>query len=279
MTRPCCGDPRAARAHVILARPAALPPAPPLPRVTRRLLRHLAADPAALTRVSEVRIGLAYTGVQLVGGRAGVSLTYSREANPASSRLGDLRPLRGRPARDLLRLLQSPDPIDMAVGLATANALVRPARGALLQGDVLDQLNLRPDDRVGMVGYFRPMVENVLARVSELIVFERIERREGLLRPAREAFRILPRCQVALITATTLLTRTIDPLLEACRGCREVVLLGPSTPLLPALFRGTPVTLLSGVQVTRPRPLFQILSEGGGMRLFDRFARKVNLRL
>jgi uncharacterized protein (DUF4213/DUF364 family) len=58
-----------------------------------------------------------------------------------------------------------------------------------------------------------------------------------------------------------------------------VVLLGASTPLSPASFAGTPVTMLSGVVVTQPAGLLQTVSEGGGMQVFKQDVRKVSMRL
>jgi len=55
--------------------------------------------------------------------------------------------------------------------------------------------------------------------------------------------------------------------------------LGPSTPLLPAVFVNRGVTFLSGVQVVEPHRVLRIVSEGGGTRQFGGAVRKVTLRL
>jgi uncharacterized protein (DUF4213/DUF364 family) len=48
------------------------------------------------------------------------------------------------------------------------------------------------------------------------------------------------------------------------------VLLGPSTPLCPAVFRDTPVTHLAGARVRVPEAVLRIVSEGGGTMLLKR---------
>jgi uncharacterized protein (DUF4213/DUF364 family) len=88
----------------------------------------------------------------------------------------------------------------------------------------------------------------------------------------------LPRCQIALITATSIITHTVDSLLGAARGCRHVALLGASTPLLAAAFSTARVTTLSGVVVAAPEEVLRVVSEGGGMRQFGPHVRKVTLR-
>ena len=70
-----------------------------------------------------------------------------------------------------------------------------------------------------------------------------------------------------------------DNILNAARLCREVVLLGASTPLISDAFAGTAVTFLSGVIITRPQEMLRIVSEGGGVRSFKNNVRKVNLSL
>jgi uncharacterized protein (DUF4213/DUF364 family) len=230
-------------------------------------------------RVLDVRIGLGYTAVQLADGSTGVALTFHRDSGGGCTVFKGLRPLAGNSASELLALLPSDDPIEAAVGLACANALANRPGGEFLDGDVLDHLDLSPQDHVGMVGHFGPLVGPVRKRVRLLTVFEQIDEPVGTLRPAAEATRVLPECQVALITATTIINHTVDGLLQASSNCRTVAVLGASTPLLPGAFAGTPVSLISGVVVTDPEAVLRIVSEGGGMRFFKPHIRKVNLPL
>ncbi len=229
--------------------------------------------------VADVRIGLGYTGVRLAGGSTGVALSFSRDAGFGCTVFKGLRPLAGRNASELLSLLASSDPIEAAVGLACANALANRPRGEFVDGDVLEHLDLSPQDHVGMVGNFGPLVGPVKKRVRSLTVFEQIEEPQGSLRPAAEAAEMLPGCQVAMITATTIINHTVDRLLQACRQCRTVAVLGASTPLLPEVFTDTPVNLISGILVTDAPAVLRIVSEGGGMRFFKPHIRKVNLPL
>lgn len=229
-------------------------------------------------RVADVRIGLGYTAVMLVDGHAGVAFTFRDQARGGCAVFDGLRPLAGRPAADLLALLESRDAIEAGVALACANALANREDPRHLEGDALDHLEIRPDDDVAMVGHFGPLVRPIERRARSLTVFERIDRPSGLLRPQEEAAERLPGCQVAVLTATSIINHTVDGLLEAAAGCREVAVLGASTPLLPELFAGANVTLLSGVVVSDPGAVLRVVSEGGGMRLFGSHVQKVSLR-
>jgi uncharacterized protein len=64
----------------------------------------------------------------------------------------------------------------------------------------------------------------------------------------------------------------------ALQGCRDVVLLGASTPLLPEVFKPLGITLLSGLIVTDLPGILQTISEGGGMRSFGDYIKKVNIK-
>ncbi len=245
------------------------------------LARGLAAllAPRAQVRVARVVVGLGYTAALLADGRAGVAYTLRDQAQGGCGAFRGQRPLAGQEAAALLALAGSRDPLEAAVGLAVAGALVPPEPAGALEGDVLDHLALEAGDTVGMVGYFGPLVPEVRRRAAELFIFERIALPQGGVLPQERAAELLPRCQVAIISATTLLNQTLEPLLEACAGCREVVLLGPSTPLYPEAFAFTPLTMLSGVKVRDPEGLLQVVAEAGGTRQFIRMVEKKNLRL
>jgi uncharacterized protein (DUF4213/DUF364 family) len=239
----------------------------------------LLLDEAREIEVSDVRIGLGYTAVMLADGRTGVAYTFRDLATGGCSVFHGIRPLSARPAADLLRFLESSDAIEAGVGLACANALVNRDDAGRLNGDILDHLDLRPEDRVGMVGNFGPLVATIQQRARSLTVFERVDHPSGSLRPQEEAEDTLPRCQVALITATSIINHTVDSLLAAARNCREVVVLGASTPLMREAFSAERVTMLSGVVVKDPREVLRVVSEGGGMRQFGPHVRKVTLRV
>ena len=230
-------------------------------------------------KVRDVRIGLGYTAVLLENGQAGVALTSHESMTRGCTAFNGLHPLKGREARDLLAFLGSTDKIEMAVALATVNALGNKMSDDLLEGDVMEHVHIGAEDRVGMVGYFAPMLSRLKRKTSSIVIFEQIEREKGNLLPAKDAYRLLPECQVAMITSTSILNHTIDNLLRSARSCREVILLGASTPLIPEVFAGSGVTFLSGVVVTEPQEVLRIVSEGGGMRLFGENVKKVNLRL
>jgi len=229
--------------------------------------------------VVDVRIGLGYTAVLLDNGQVGVAYTFHRDVAGGCSVFKGLRPLAGKQASELIAMLNSMDKVESAVALAASNALTNTMKEGFFEGDILEYMKLRPDDNVGMVGYFAPLVPALRKKTLSLKIFEQINRVTGDLLPEKDAYRLLPHCQVALITSTSILNNTIDDILASAQSCREVVLLGASTPLIPEAFVDTAVTILSGVVVIAPEEIMRIVSEGGGMRFFKNHIKKVNVRI
>ena len=246
---------------------------------TREKILQVLEKKSSASTVADVRIGLGYTGVKLDDNRTGVAYTLKPTGYSGCTVFSGLRPLSGRSAGDLLKFLVSNDPIESSLGLATANALANVKPSGALPGDVLEALQILPTDHVGMVGFFGPLIPPLQARVKSLEIFEENESRSTDLLPASEAVKRLSECDVALITSTTIINNTIDSLLEAASGCREVVLLGSSTPLVLEAFQHTSVTFLSGITATDADGMLRVISEGGGTRFFKPYVIKWNMPL
>lgn len=227
--------------------------------------------------VTDVRIGLCYTAVRLDRGQVGLAYTFRDSLKGGCSLFNTLKTLAGSPAKDLIALFDSNNLIDSALALATANALFNLPNKPYLSGPALEQITLYPDDCVGMVGNFTPLVQGIRSRTKQLYVFEQQSRPEENILAIDMADKLLPQCQVALITATAIINGSIDHLLALTAKCREVVILGSSTPLYKEVFIGSPVTLLSGIIVNDAQKLLQIVSEGGGTPAFKQAVNKVNL--
>jgi uncharacterized protein (DUF4213/DUF364 family) len=227
-------------------------------------------------RVVDFRAGLGYTAAQLDDGRCGVAYTFREAAKEGCCVIREAGSIAGRPTAEVADWAKSADPIMAAAGLSTMNALVDPPATAV-ESDLLASLDVEAGDVIGMVGFFGPLIGPLRVRCRRLHVFER-QPGEGVL-PEAEAKELLPRCNVVLLTATTILNRTIDELLGFCEGAREIAVLGPSTPFVPEVFRSRSVTLLSGVQVVDAGRVLRIVSEGGGTRQLGGAVRKLTLRI
>ncbi len=245
----------------------------------RERIRLALQDEAQQRRAADVRVGLSYTAVMLDNGSTGAAYTFHRDMPEGCRLFSGKLPLHGRRASELLELILSEEKVEASVGTAAANALANVPGSRLEKGDILDFISISPSDRVGMVGMFGPLIAPLRKKAGELLIFEKDTGKKDGLMPDSDIPKKLPSCQVALITATSIVNRTIDEILECTSSCREVVLLGATTPLVPAAFRDTPVTCLSGVIASEPEEVLRIVSTAGGMNRFKKVVEKVNLRL
>lgn len=243
----------------------------------RTKLKDTAQQLAGDLKVKDIRIGLCYTAVQLDNGQLGLAYTFCDSLTRGCSVFDTSQTIAGRPAKELLSLFDSDNLIASAVALATANALLNSSHHAYVPGPAVEQIQFYPDDQVGMIGNFSPLVRGIRPRVKQLYIFERQARLDESILGMARTEELLPKCQVALITATAIINGSIDRLLSLTANCRAVIILGTSTPLCRDVFEETPVTLLSGVVAKNAEKLLQVVSEGGGTPAFKQAVDKVNL--
>lgn len=240
----------------------------------------IASDNASNIKVKDVRIGLGYTAVLLENNRVGLAYTMHEDFKEGCSIFHGSLPLAGNNALELLCFLMSDQSIRIALGLATANALMNYQQQGMNTGDIIQHIDIRSTDQVGLVGLFTPLIAPLKDKAASLKIFEiNPKRQTEEILPIQYMKDKLPKCHVVIITSTSLLNHTIDDLLIMTKGCREVIMLGPSTPLIPEVFKDTPVSCLSGVIVVNTHEILRIVSEGGGMRDFHNTIKKVNIRL
>jgi uncharacterized protein len=231
--------------------------------IQQKIIDHLRTYSESI-RVADVRIGLGYTSVRLDNGNLGLAWTAS---NPSESctHVAKAGTLAGRPAGELLDMLSVfQKPLSRSIGLATANAIAAGLqRPDYTNADVLDMVNIRPDDHVVMVGFFGPLMPALKKTGCRLDILELNSNRPGTMSP-EEGRGHLAECSVAIITGTSIVTGTIDKLLSDLRNPRAAIILGPSSFMLPEIYTGTPVTHIAGAWVRNPSAVERIVSEGGG---------------
>jgi uncharacterized protein (DUF4213/DUF364 family) len=182
---------------------------------------------------------------------------------------------------DLARRYVDGDSLERTVGLAAVNALTRcvfdrAGFAPPTSSDSLGLLDPAPGEAVGMIGYFAPLVPQLVARGAQLVV---VELRADLV-GERDSVRVtldpaeLGGCAQVLATGTLLLNDTLDGMLQHCRHARRLALVGPTVggPPDPLFARG--VTVLGGRWVIDSRGYVDALQRGAPTCAF---ARKFSL--
>lgn len=208
----------------------------------------------------------------------GLAMT-PREGTAYLPRAGEIAGMR---TRDLAASSKSWNFHEAALGLAAINSALN-AGTSIERGPELCS-GQQPDEdvftylldefrgkKVAVVGHFRNL-ERVKA-VCDLSILERLPQPGDFPDPACEW--ILPEQDFVVITATTLINKTLPRLLELSRNAR-VVLAGPSTPLTPKLF-DFGIDMLGGVVVEDEGRVWTVIQEGGQHQIFGNGSRMVKL--
>jgi uncharacterized protein (DUF4213/DUF364 family) len=220
-----------------------------------------AAAKAPAADLIDLRVGLYWVVVRTSAGTGMASALSSEDHLHGSRPISSAGELHKRTPLELTALLRSDSPPESAVGLAAVNALLGPTAANLRDEKAVAILRERGRGRkVAMIGRF-PFADTLREDCDQLWVFERglNRRQEDFGEEAME--RLLPQADVVAVTATTLLNRTLPTVLAGVRPDAFVMLLGPSTPLTPALFRFG-FDVLCGTVVVDPESVLRAVEQG-----------------
>ena len=153
-------------------------------------------------KVTDLRIGLGYTGIRLENNATGIAAILFDVLPHGCT----VMPTAGSFA-----------------GLACANALIKTPSDFGDNQEATTYLNLKPGEKVAMVGLFAPLVDKIRATGAILTVIEKNPQRLELLSPEAKQ-QALQDCNVAIITATTLLNNTFEETVSYLGKPRSVAL-------------------------------------------------------
>lgn len=226
--------------------------------------------------LTDIRIGLGYTCVELCDGLAGVAWTPDQAHASSCTHLRRAGTLHEATEQEALELLDDESYLARAVGLATFNAINSRVERQTNDAEAISRLEIGENDHVVMVGHFAPVVPRIRKSGCRLDILDLNP--EKLSTIGQESGpEMLARCDVAIITATSIINNTVDELLGNLQRNRAAVLLGPSTPLCPEAFHKSRVTQLSGSIVGDKENIKSIVSQGGGTMLMKKHLRFVNI--
>ncbi len=218
-------------------------------------------------QVLDVRVGALWTAVVVeVEGqnRCGLASTLpGQQQHGVAPPIPDAGRLTQFGGRALAEWVLTCRPPQSSIGMAALNALLPKGPGLWSDANaevVLAQIGA--GKRVALVGHF-PFIPRLRQQVGQLWVLE-LQPREGDL-PAEAADRIIPQADVIALTGTTLLNGTFESLMKMRRPDAQVLVLGPSTPLSPVLFRHG-VGWISGTVVEDIDAVLRGVSQGASFR-------------
>ena len=199
---------------------------------------------------SNVWIGLHWTVVKAK--YAGMAHTYKTKDAQSIKNGGKLSTLY---LDELCSMALSDNTLEASVGCAAINSLIKPT-GKI--GNIENKFkSLGKGKVVSIIGRF-PFNDEIRKLSKKCYVLEINPSIDEL--PSTSADDILPKCDLNIITATTLINHTIDHLLELGSGGTNIIL-GPTTPFSDILFDHG-AHILAGVKVTNVVELQHSVTQG-----------------
>ncbi len=234
---------------------------------------------AAGRRIKDVRAGLGYTCVLLEDDACGLAYTFRNKLGSCCGALSEAGSLVGKEASEIIPWIKNQNLLKAAVGTAAVNAVFNTAQTDWGTGNVMGVLDVGASETFGMVGHFEPILAAIKKKTENIYVFEQNVPADSPLYPSETIAEHLPKCDVVVLTATSIINHTIDEIVPYLKNARKVCLTGPSTPLCPDLFSRYGVTLLAGSVVTDPEQILRIISQGGGTMSMKPAVRQVLVRV
>jgi uncharacterized protein (DUF4213/DUF364 family) len=192
----------------------------------------LAALPKEPIPVRKVLVGVHWTLV--CSKYCGLGSTLVSEGPHGHQRVRDVGHLHEKSAQELAGWIHSDNLLEASIGIAAINSMIS------VNEDDFDQVNAADiiaregvGKNVVIIGHF-PFAERIKTIAKNCWVIEK--------RPYGDDF---PENDFVAITGTAFINHTMDHLLALRRPESNVMILGPSTPLLPLLFDHG-ITYLSG---------------------------------
>jgi uncharacterized protein (DUF4213/DUF364 family) len=246
--------------------------------ITNRLI-DCAVSAAGDRKIRDIRAGLSYTAVMLDDGACGLAYTFRNKLGCFCGIINEAGSIIGRSAAEIISWLNSANLLMASMGLATINAVLNHSSDRLEEGNIVTALDVAPTEVFGMVGSFGPILNVIKRQTKNIYVFEQHTEKGPDLYSEADIPAYLPKCDVVVVTATSIINHTIDGVLSHCAGAREVCLVGPSCPLCPEVFENYNVTILAGDVVTMPEDALQIVSQGGGTMALKNAMKHVLIRM
>lgn len=191
----------------------------------------------------------------------------------------------GMPIKELAKGIKSWNMITASRGQAAINSVLNtPENVTAITGQEFDKsadpeaangfTRFLPDikgKKVAVIGHF-PNIDS-LKTVCELSILERMPRGDDYPDPACEY--ILPQQNVVFITGTAFINKTMPRLLSLSKDAR-IILVGPSVPISPVLFKYGVDAIGSTVLIDEDL-VWKIVKQGGKMNIFKSGGQMVSI--
>ena len=193
----------------------------------------------------------------------GMSATLRSDGPRTPVLVPDVPRLQRRSAPELAELALSSNLLEASIGVAAINSMLDIDETLTAEVNASEVLtNYGRGKNVALVGRFH-FVPQLRTESGQLWVIEQQPLEDEY--PSEAAVELLPQADVVAITGCTLVNHTLDGLLAFCRPDATVMVLGPSTPFSPVLFRHG-VKIISGTRVIDEPAVLRTVGQAATLR-------------
>jgi uncharacterized protein (DUF4213/DUF364 family) len=197
--------------------------------------------------------------IVVVSHHAGMASTVLSNRPHGEELVAQAGNLLGKSALQLATMSTSANPLEAGIGLAIINSLLEPPlenQRSINAFRVLEEQG--KGKKIALIGHF-PFIPR-LQKVAKALWVIDLDPAEGEFSP-QDAPHLLPQAEVLAMTANTLITQAAEGYLALCNPAAFKIMLGPSTPLSPILFRHG-LDALAGVHILDVEMVQRFLSQG-----------------
>lgn len=237
-------------------------------------------------KIQDAVVGLSLIGIELDNSNIGVTYVLREGLRAGCSIFPYVQKIIGEDAWKIAQwILTGDDDIQRGIGMAVLTAASR----SLDLKDADTSVNpfsvaVSEEDTIGMIGYIAPVASQLGKKAKEVIIFDKGISQcggvNGRVMPMEEQEKLLPRCDIVVLSGTTMINGTFDRLWEMCKNAREIILMGSSCPMYPQAFADTNVTVLAGSwwNSDDKNDIFKVISLAGGISHLSKYSLKKTIR-
>jgi len=241
--------------------------------------------------IEKLIAGVYLTAVKLSSGYSGLSsndLNSSDNCTHSRNRgFGDFTPghFKGQKVADLFTI---PEPtcfiktLQLAVMNALSAELLEESKYKVIQNlDPIELIDLSVKKQVCVVGAFLSYIKKVAESNSVLKIIELNENAvpdeyRRYFVPSHLSEEVISQSDVVIITGSSLANNTLDKLMEVVPEKARVILVGPTSGLIPDVLFSLGVDIIGATYITDSDKMFELVAEGAaGFHLFKSCATKI----
>ena len=241
--------------------------------------------------IEKLVAGIYLTAVKLSTGYSGLSSNDLNSQDSCSDNrnrgFGDFTPgnFKGRKVADLFAV---PEPtcfiktVQLAVMNALSSELLEESKYRIIENlDPMELIDLTEKKQVCVVGAFLSYIKKIAESNSVLKIIELNENavpeeyRQNFV-PSELADDAIRNSDIVIITGSALANNTLDRLLTIIPAITKVILVGPTSSLIPDVLFAHGVDIVGATRITDSDKMLELVAEGAaGFHLFQSCATKI----